>query len=292
MMLLEQIEIERKPLTKRGIPTLLNLGCGDHFHPDWVNLDLVPASSQVLAHDLTSGLPFADKQFDAVYHSHLLEHLTPDDGRRLLEECYRTLKPGGFIRIVVPDLEKIAELYLAMHDRAWNGDETAPRDYDWMKLELLDQMVREESGGRMGQFISNPDISNSDFVRSRIGDEYRVCRGRASQDTDRSGRRRGRPLRRLREYLAKKMVGILLGPSAEAALAEGLFRKNGEVHRWMYDRYSLRQLCCGIGFQNFVLHDALQSGIANFQCYGLDVFNGQVRKPDSLFVECQRPPSR
>ena len=91
---------------------MLNVGCGQRFHADWVNVDLVPADSSVRACDISKGLPFDDGQFDAVYHSHVLEHLDPAAGRALLAECLRVLKPGGVVRIVVPDLEQIATCLL------------------------------------------------------------------------------------------------------------------------------------------------------------------------------------
>ena len=53
----------------------LNLGCGQRFHSAWINLDLAPAHPSIRRWDVTQPLPFDDTSFDAVYHSHLLEHL-------------------------------------------------------------------------------------------------------------------------------------------------------------------------------------------------------------------------
>ena len=272
-------------------PKLLNVGCGSHFHSDWVNLDLISDSLDVMCHDLTCGLPFPDEQFDAVYHSHVLEHLKPNDGLKLLEECLRVLKPGGIARVVVPDLERIAKLYLEMHDKAWDGDQKAKSDYDWMKLELLDQLVRENSGGRMGPFMTDPEIPNSDFVKSRVGYEFRICNDRDEQETrtpsflnlieqKTSG---------IRNWLARKLVRVLLGPPGESALEEGLFRHSGEVHRWMYDRFSLKDLCGSLGFVDFQILSAPKSQIPAFAKYELDIIDGEIRKPDSLFIECRKP---
>ena len=270
---------------------MLNVGCGANFHSDWINLDLVALHANVVTHDLNNGLPFESESLDVVYHSHVLEHLDPGGGHALLLECFRVLKPGGILRIVVPDLERIADLYLEMHDRAWDGDEVAKTDYSWMKLELLDQLVRERSGGRMGPYMSDPEIKNSDFVRSRVGDEYSRCSehpcwagGKATpNDRPKIG------LRMLREWLARKFVWLFLGRAGENAFREGIFRSSGEIHRWMYDRHSLREVCHRVGFSDFEVMSASQSGIPGFGSYDLDILEHEIRKPDSLFVECMKP---
>ena len=277
-------------------PALLNIGCGEHFHPAWMNLDLVPQHPSIVTHDVKKSLPFADRKFDAVYHSHVLEHLPIEVGQYCIGECFRVLKPGGVLRIVVPDLERIVELYLETHIRAWKGDPNAREDYYWMKLELLDQMVRARSGGLMGQYMSNPGIKNREFVQSRVGHEFLNCDKTEEPATSRPTFEEARNLLsrissatyQLRRKLAKRCVRILLGRDAKPALDEGLFRMQGEVHRWMYDRFSLRDACETAGFKEFRVVSATQSQIPGFEKFELDVMDGAVRKPDSLFVECRK----
>ena len=62
--------------------------------------------------DVTLGLPFPDNSIRGVYSSHLLEHLSVQEARRLLTECYRALKPGGALRMVVPSLEHAIQAYI------------------------------------------------------------------------------------------------------------------------------------------------------------------------------------
>ncbi|MEM9410662.1 MAG: methyltransferase domain-containing protein [Planctomycetota bacterium] len=292
-MLLDSKRFSEHSLAKNSTaPRLLNVGCGSHYHKDWTNLDLISDNLDVIPHDLTCGIPYSDDHFDAVYHSHVLEHLKPTDGIKLLKECFRVLKPGGILRVVVPDLERIAELYLEMHDKAWSGNADAKNDYDWMKLELLDQLVREHSGGQMGQFMSNPRIQNSEFVQSRVGHEFKVCRTAASgfENAKKNAFEKINDwTKTIRQNLAKKVVRLLLGSTAERAFSEGLFRNSGEVHRWMYDRFSLRETCEEIGFENFEIVSAPVSQIQSFSTYQLDVFESHIRKPDSLFTECRKP---
>ena len=271
---------------------LLNVGCGRRYDRRWVNLDLSSRDASVVQYDINKGIPFADGSFDAVYHSHVLEHLKPDQGERLLQECFRVLAPGGVLRIVVPDLETIARLYLQKHEQAWSGDEDAAVDYNWMKMELLDQLVRDQSGGRMGPYMASSAIENSDFVRQRVGDEFSVCRATTKIETVRkpSLMLRFRTVTRaFRERWARRCVRWLLGRKKAAALREGLFRGQGEIHRWMYDRYSLRQLCSQFGFADFKVCTAFQSGIEDYVQYHLDADQEAIRKPDSLFIECVKP---
>src|SRR5690606_18378616 len=73
----------------------------------------------IVVHDLSKGIPYEDNSVDAVYHSHTLEHIDrnlddPANGPGLLftKECRRVLKPGGVLRIVVPDLERRCLAYV------------------------------------------------------------------------------------------------------------------------------------------------------------------------------------
>ena len=278
-------------------PKLLNVGCGGRFHASWTNIDLESAAAEVRKHDITQGLPFADNHFDAIYHSHVLEHLDPADGEKLLDECFRVLKPTGVLRIVVPNLEQIATLYLNYHRQAWGGEKGAAVNYRWMKLELLDQLVRTHSGGRMGQYMASDGIKNIGFVRSRFGDEFFRCQEPDEAGQGESAAKKNSPsladkasqwFINTKTYLAHRAVRYLMGKPALKSFEEGLFRSQGEIHRWMYDRYSLKQLCLAHGFVDFKVRSATESSIDDYESFELDSENGNVRKPDSLFVECRK----
>jgi predicted SAM-dependent methyltransferase len=151
---------------------LINIGCGSVIHSSWKNLDLVPASIDVESCDFRKGIPYPDIFFDACYSSHVLEHLKPQNARNLLSECYRILKSNGIIRIVVPDLETIARTYLLSLEQAEAGIVEAIPNYDWIMLELYDQIVRSHTGGEMQAYLSQSHIPNETFIKSRIGLEY------------------------------------------------------------------------------------------------------------------------
>ena len=73
---------------------LLNIGCGAHYHPAWTNIDVAPASREVLPWDVKKGLPFQDDSFDVVYHSHVLEHLSPQDASLFLKRNSESIETG------------------------------------------------------------------------------------------------------------------------------------------------------------------------------------------------------
>src|SRR5258708_4965760 len=147
----------------------LNLGCGTRFHSEWTNVDFVSSHPSILSHNLLNGIPFPDETFDVLYHSHLLEHLPKSAAPAFMQECYRVLRPEGVHRVAVPDLERIARVYLETLEKTVQRDEHWPDHYQWMTLEMLDQLVRENGGGEMRAYLLNAEIPNKEFVLARIG---------------------------------------------------------------------------------------------------------------------------
>lgn len=276
---------------------LLNLGCGYRYNKEWTNVDFVSTGPGVQAHNLLQGIPFADNTFDAVYHSHVLEHFTRTDAGTFIKECYRVLKPGGIIRIAIPDLEKIATLYLQKLNAALQGDAHASKDYDWIMLEMYDQTVRTKSGGDMMAYLQQDVIPNEAFVFERLGEEARHARtqflserGRPAPPRAESGTNYLSKLfspsvyvNQLKKLLFKKELEAI--KKQEVLLKLGAFRLGGEIHQWMYDRYSLNKLLTETGFHGFKVKSAFESNIPDWSKYELESKNGIVYKPDSLFVE-------
>jgi predicted SAM-dependent methyltransferase len=89
----------------------LHLGCGAIIIPGWLNYDLDPGTGGI-RRDLRKPFIEHDDSVDFIFNEHFLEHLTRDAGRFFLRECRRVLRPGGVLRIVTPDLDKLARDYL------------------------------------------------------------------------------------------------------------------------------------------------------------------------------------
>lgn len=279
---------------------LLNLGCGQKFHKDWVNVDFYSNSEHVIAHNLLNGIPFSAVEFDVVYHSHVLEHFSKEDGKKFLAECFRVLKPGGIIRIAVPDLEQIVKNYLNSLEGALAGNSEAADNYDWMMLELYDQTVRNYSGGEMAKYFYQSEIKNEKFVFSRVGKEGMQLRENFLKSGNKNlQQNEGKPasvwknlfsaeayIGKIREILFFKELEKI--KENEKYNAIGKFRLGGEIHQWMYDRYSLGKLLADTGFNSAAIKTAFESSVANWNDYQLESKDGFIYKPDSLFMEAQK----
>jgi predicted SAM-dependent methyltransferase len=263
----------------------LNLGCGNKFHPEWTNIDFVSTGKNVIAHNLLRGIPMPDNAFELVYHSHVLEHFPKEKALPFIKECYRVLKKDGVIRIAIPDLELIAVNYLKQMTLALNGDQEAEKNYDWMMLELYDQAVREKSGGEMLTYLSQEKLTNESFVYQRIGHEGKALREFLVKRKDEGSVQKisfGKKIKRmLKPAFWKKAI---LGKDT-LYFETGKFRKEGEIHQWMYDRFSLKRLLEQAGFKNVQVKTAYESNIKDWSRFELETEEGKVRKPDSLFME-------
>ncbi|MFP4486928.1 MAG: methyltransferase domain-containing protein [Campylobacterales bacterium] len=244
---------------------MLNLGCGNRWHRDWINLDFNSNSEFVQKHNLYEPLPFENNSVDVVYSSHVLEHFPKCFAPIFLKECYRVLKSGTIIRVVVPDLEMIVRDYIEFLHGAKAGHLDSQEKYEWVMLKLFDQVVRNTSGGEMVRYWSNMPESQKNFVVERTGSEL---------------------LNYLNNNIGKGKVSQHLECKKLDPFKVGKFRLSGEVHQWMYDSYSLKKLLFDVGFRDVKKVEADESTIPDFNSYCLDIeSDGSVRKPDSLFIE-------
>ncbi|HEX8088408.1 MAG TPA: methyltransferase domain-containing protein [Blastocatellia bacterium] len=140
----------------------INLGCGVSVAPGWINIDNSfnarlskypffrwslwklgilsdqhyrvrwPESIEIC--NLKKRLSYEDSSIDYAYTSHFLEHLAFKDAQRLMGELYRVLKPGGVVRVVVPDLAIGARQYVASLEADPNDAKAAAEFLNWMQL--------------------------------------------------------------------------------------------------------------------------------------------------------------
>ena len=107
--------INRTSIAKKSY---LNIGCGPHPHSDFVNLDYVWNPLIDICWDISKKIPLSSESMGGIYSEHCLEHVPLNIVDFVLSECLRILKPGGTIRISVPD----GELYLRDYLKIMDGD--------------------------------------------------------------------------------------------------------------------------------------------------------------------------
>jgi predicted SAM-dependent methyltransferase len=79
--------------------------------PGWLNSDLYPLSISSIALDATKTFPLPTGSFDYVFSEHQFEHIAYEQGVAMLGECRRILRPGGKIRLALPSLDRMVELF-------------------------------------------------------------------------------------------------------------------------------------------------------------------------------------
>jgi SAM-dependent methyltransferase len=256
---------------------MLNLGCGERTHPEWVNIDFSlrarlravpylrrlfggPNPPGYINHDLRKGIPVASGSADVVYTSHVLEHLDPEHAGLFLREAHRALRPGGVIRVVVPDLEAAARAYLDALD-AWRTTRVSDAElrYEWAVILLLDQMVRSKPGGRMTPWLRQH--RNSGVVRELGG----IVAELAAEPPNPPN-------------LLRRAIGHAASRRSPA--------RTGELHRWMYDELSLARLLARCGFHDIRRVTAEESRIPGWCAFGLDLDpDGRPHQPGSIWME-------
>ncbi len=218
----------------------LNIGCGYLNTPkNWVNIDnsfsariakyplakkflykvkILPKRlyelswpDNIMVCDLKKRLPFEDSTVKYIYTSHLLEHLTRNEGEFLLNECYRVLRDEGVIRIIVPDLQTKIGSYISKMKQieVENIDpDIAPAD------EFLEGMGMYDAGGNSDPFWVR-------FVKT--------------------------------------------------------FQGNKNLHKWLYDSYSLSLKLKGFGFVKIVQKEYLDSQVEDIKNLdNPDRFSGSI----------------
>ena len=116
-------------------------------------------------------MPLKDNSSSVVYSYHFFEHIPRQSSQDFLKECFRILKPNGVIRLVLPDFENIARTYLEFRENENHAKA------DFVVMEIIDQCVRNKSGGELGQIFKmyreKSTLENKEmikFIHKRTGE--------------------------------------------------------------------------------------------------------------------------
>ena len=125
----------------------INIGCGSTPSEGWLNFDNTPAiklansplkyrtaklfgmlnkdhieniewnkKNKIKYADATKHIPLSSNSVEAIYTSHMFEHLSNEGAKSFLYEAKRILKNDGVLRIAIPDLKISVERYMANED--------------------------------------------------------------------------------------------------------------------------------------------------------------------------------
>jgi predicted SAM-dependent methyltransferase len=89
----------------------LHLGCGGIHLDGWCNVDVYPNPAVDVIDDIRLLTSFRDNSAREIYACHVLEHFGHEEIPPILRRWHEVLAPGGALRISVPDLDKIVQIY-------------------------------------------------------------------------------------------------------------------------------------------------------------------------------------
>lgn len=145
----------------------LHLGCGATYIRGWTNVDLFGSRAD-LYWDLRRPLPFPANRVSAVFHEHVLEHFDLTGAIALLADCHRVLRPGGVLRVGVPDFGRYAGSYVGR-----------------------DGWLEERRPGRPARILALAEVACGDGHRTLWDEDLLLCAFATAEFDDRAARRFG-----------------------------------------------------------------------------------------------------
>ncbi len=151
----------------------LNIGGGDWSSKGWKNLDH-PSSwyekaqkkHKIISYDIRNDtIPFDDNSVDAIFCSHVVEHLEDHYIIEMLKEAFRVLKKGCVMRITCPDAQflyqvsKQATTYWKWRDSWFN----TLQFYKGEKPRMVDYLVREVATPKLKGYVNA--IHHNDYLK-------------------------------------------------------------------------------------------------------------------------------
>ena len=119
-----------------------NVGAGGFRHPAWTNVDMKSDwyasvqnadSGELLEYDLLAlvPLPIGTDSAEVFYSSHTLEHIPNAAADNLFKEAHRALKPGGMIRLTMPDIDLFYDALVRNDVDFWYQRHTYSLENHW-----------------------------------------------------------------------------------------------------------------------------------------------------------------
>jgi ubiquinone/menaquinone biosynthesis C-methylase UbiE len=196
----------------------------------------------------------------------------------LMRECHRVLKPGGLLRLVVPDLLEMCTRYVQA--RQAGAHDVADR----LVLEMLDQCVRRQSGGELAGFYEQVRASGDPALKRWVFERSGETLDTAPAATPRSWSAR------VSGALQRRYIRLLWRLMPQAFREQNVSLADvGELHAWLYDAHSLGQILMQAGFSQITQQRHDRSSEPGFPLRPLDcTAAGEPRKGlQSLYLEAR-----
>ena len=261
----------------------LNIACGSNYikQPDWVNLDYKRADG-VKKYNLLKKLPFQDSSFDAVYCSHFVEHIPLRKIDSFLQECMRVIKPGGVLRIVMPDYFFLCKEFIK------NFENQDFEKANFIKILTLDQCVRTNRGGYLKKYLldvhNNDDQDLKEYILEIIGEDFEAMNNSMTLFEQLNFSNFFKLLEILWIYLISSFL-----PSAFKNQNVS-FTSVGEKHTWLYEEESFKRKLIENNFKEVLFPSFDESYLGNL-FHELDVHptNKKPRKGiHQFFIEAKK----
>ncbi len=132
----------------------LHLGCFNKKIHGYINVDIREDVQPDVVDNIFTLKTFKKNSADVIYASHVLEHLDHRESKLALARWCEVLKPGGTVRIAVPNMEKVFAHYFyykdlpALYSALW-GSQRHPYDYHkhgWTFETLSDDLIEAGFG--------------------------------------------------------------------------------------------------------------------------------------------------
>src|SRR5581483_5912767 len=90
----------------------LNLGCFNKKMYGFVNVDIREEVKPDVVDNIYELKNFKNESADLIYCCHCLEHVKKTDALKALKRWFEVLKPGGLLRVAVPNIEEACKHYI------------------------------------------------------------------------------------------------------------------------------------------------------------------------------------
>ena len=188
---ISEIVLRRPPPGLAG-PRLLNLGCGPHIYPGWVNADDYALKRRLREKsfrpnwflDITRPWRCPDNYWEGIFTEHVIEHISYSQAVHVFAEAFRTLQPGAWIRISVPSLRRYIAYYNGDPAEANIGDIIGHFPHPAVALSFLTQMHQHKSAwdeSLMVAVLAEAGFQKAAAVSFGKGSDSRLLRDDASK---------------------------------------------------------------------------------------------------------------